>query len=353
MPRALITGAGGLIGSEAVRFFARQGFTVTGVDNDLRRYFFGDEASTRPVLDALATDVPEFTNYPIDIRDASAIEALFQTYSFDLVIHAAAQPSHDWAAHDPATDFAINATATLRLLESFRRHAPDGVFIFASTNKVYGDNPNLLPLVELETRWEIAPGHPYENGIDEAMSTDQCRHSVFGASKLAADVMVQEYGRYFGLKTCTLRAGCVSGPSHRGTEQHGFLSYLVKCLMTGHPYRIYGYKGKQVRDTLHVIDLVTACHEFYREPRCGEVYNLGGGRFSHCSLLEAISLAERISGKRAVVDYVNQNRVGDHIWYISDVAKFQSHYPRWDRRYDVTAIVQELIAANIIAGAMP
>jgi CDP-paratose 2-epimerase len=275
------------------------------------------------------------------------VEALFARLgtAVKVVIHTAAQPSHDWAARDPHTDFQVNALGTLNLLESTRRHCPDAVFIFTSTNKVYGDTPNGLPLIELETCYEIESSHPYHAGIDETMSIDQTKHSLFGASKAAADLLVQEYGRYFGMKTVCFRGGCLTGPAHAGTELHGFLAYLMKCTVNGLPYRVFGYKGKQVRDNIHSYDLVNAFWEFFKAPRCGEVYNIGGGRHSCCSMLQAIEACEKISGRKLNWEYVHANRMGDHIWWISSVAKFQSHYPEWRYRYDLEGLIGEIHGA--------
>jgi CDP-paratose 2-epimerase len=345
MKTVIITGAGGLIGSESVEFFSGKGFNVIGIDNDKRAYFFGKEASTRWNIEMLSKKFPNFKNHNIDIRDYEGILTLFKEYGsdIDLVIHTAAQPSHDWAAKEPITDFSINATGTLNLLEATRNLAPDAVFIFTSTNKVYGDTPNQLPLVELETRWEIDQDHPfYEEGIDESMSIDDSKHSLFGASKVAADVLTQEYGKYFGMKTATFRGGCLTGPNHSGAQLHGFLAYLMKCAITGDPYTIFGYKGKQVRDNIHSYDLVSMFWHFYNNPRSGEVYNAGGGRFSNCSMTEAISICEEISGKKVNHSYSETNRIGDHIWYISDLSKFRSHYPDWKQEYDITMIFDEL-----------
>lgn len=353
MSVAIITGSGGLIGSEAARFWAEKGFDVVGVDNDMRRYFFGDEATTRPHQESLAKRFKNFSAENLDIRDAAAMDALLAKYGKDvaIVIHTAAQPSHDWAAREPFTDFHVNATGTLNMLEATRRHAPDAVFIFTSTNKVYGDTPNRLPLVEKETRWEIDASHPYyERGINESMSIDHSTHSLFGASKVAADVMVQEYGKYFGMKTGLIRGGCLTGPRHAGAELHGFLAYLMKCAMTGRPYHIFGYKGKQVRDNIHSHDLINAFWHFFQTPRCGEAYNMGGSRFSNCSMMEAIALCEEICGRKVNTEYSETNRVGDHIWWISDVSKFRSHYPDWNLTKDVPATLREIHAYNIEHG---
>lgn len=347
---AIITGSGGLIGAEATRFFTGQGFHVVGIDNDMRREFFGEEASTAWAVEQLAASIDNYTHYSVDIRDFPRVEQIFKEYSADikLIVHTAAQPSHDWAARAPLTDFGVNACGTLNMLECTRLHCQDAVFIFTSTNKVYGDTPNFLPLVEQETRWEIAEGHAYQEGIAETMSIDQCTHSVFGASKVAADVMVQEYGRYFQMKTVCFRGGCLTGPGHSGAELHGFLAYLMKCCVIGRTYRIFGYKGKQVRDNIHSFDLIQAFYEFYKAPRIGEVYNIGGGRYSNCSMQEAIQLSEGICGKKMDTVYVDDNRTGDHIWWISGLQKFESHYPNWRITYDVPAILQEVYEANLV-----
>lgn len=341
----LVTGSAGLIGAETVRRFAREGFDVIGVDNDMRAKFFGDEASTKWSRERLQAELPAYRHHDVDIRDGAALDAVFSEYAGDiaLVVHTAAQPSHDWAAREPLTDFGVNAVGTLNMLEMTRKHCGNAPFIFTSTNKVYGDTPNTLPLVELERRWELEASHPYaEHGIDETMSIDQCKHSVFGASKVAADVMTQEYGRYFGMKTAVFRGGCLTGPGHSGTELHGFLSYLMKCCMTGREYRVFGYKGKQVRDNIHSSDLVNAFRHVFKAPRCGEVYNIGGSRHSNCSMMEAISLCEEIAGKKLNFTYLDENRSGDHIWWIGDVRKFQSHYPEWRYEYDIRRILEEI-----------
>lgn len=338
MSVALITGSGGLIGSASVRHFAPHFERIIGIDNDMRSVFFGPEASTRWNVDLVKEHVANYVHREVDIRDRAALEAIFREYgsSIDLVVHTAAQPSHDKAAQIPFLDFEVNASGTLNLLESTRQHCPEAVFIFTSTNKVYGDNPNHLPLVETETRWEVAQDHPYHaEGIDEHMSIDHTKHSLFGASKVAADVMVQEYGRYFGMKTGTFRGGCLTGPGHSGAQLHGFLSYLMKCAITRTPYTIFGYKGKQVRDNIHSDDLVTMFDTFYRAPRAGEVYNAGGGRFANCSMLEAIALCENITGNTMDVTLSNENRIGDHIWYVSDLRRFKAHYPGWTHRYGI------------------
>ena len=349
MSIAIITGSAGLVGSEAACFFAKLGMTVFGIDNDMRRHFFGEGASTSWNRQRLEAELGNaYRHYDIDIRDAEAMERIFRQHSgsIDLIIHAAAQPSHDWAARDPMTDFSINATGTLNLLEAARKNAPQAPFIFVSTNKVYGDTPNRLPLQELEKRWEIDPEHVYADGIREDMSIDHCLHSLFGASKVAADVLVQEYGRYFGLKTACFRGGCVTGPNHSGTELHGFLAYLMKCAISGAPYTVFGYRGKQVRDNIHSADLIRVFYHFFKAPRAGEVYNIGGGRFSNCSMLEAIDLSQEIANRDLNWSYSEQNRTGDHIWWISANDKFMQHYPSWQLEYDVSRILKEIYEAN-------
>lgn len=340
--KVLITGSAGLIGSESVKFFAEKDFEVIGIDNDMRAYFFGKEASTSWNRKLLEERYGNYKHYSLDIRNAEGLEKVFKEHKFDLIIHAAAQPSHDWAAKEPLTDFGVNALGTMYVLENFRKYSPEAVFIFTSTNKVYGDTPNTLPLVELDKRFELPKSHKYYKGIDESMSIDNSKHSIFGASKVAADVMVQEYGKYFGLKTTVFRGGCLTGPAHSGTKLHGFLAYLVKCIATGQKYSIFGYKGKQVRDNIHSFDLVNAFYNVYKSPRSGEVYNIGGSRHSNTSMLEAIEKIEKILGKKANIEYNDENRSGDHIWYISDVSKFKSHYPKWDYSYDNDGIIEEL-----------
>ena len=349
MSVAIVTGSAGLIGSEACKSLDKEGFTVVGVDNDMRAYFFGEEASTKSNNLQLQESLNNYTSRNVDIRDADAINALFAEFGSDvtLVVHTAAQPSHDWAAKEPLTDFTVNANGTLHLLEATRNYCPEAVFIFTSTNKVYGDTPNRLPLVELDTRWEIEESHAYSVGIDENMSIDHTKHSLFGASKVAADVLVQEYGRYFGMKTGVFRGGCLTGPAHAGAELHGFLAYLMKCIVEKNPYRIFGYKGKQVRDNIHCNDLVSAFLHFYKNPRCGEVYNIGGSRHSNCSMLEAIEIGEELSGNKLDYTYLKENRVGDHIWYISDVRKFQQHYPDWAYQYNQRDILEEIYKALV------
>ncbi|MGF1934218.1 MAG: NAD-dependent epimerase/dehydratase family protein [Nostoc sp. ChiQUE02] len=346
----LVTGSAGLIGSESVRFFCERGFTVVGIDNNMRQVFFGKDASTEWNRDRLLQEYgDQYIHYNVDIRDHEAISQIFKTYNKDisLIIHTAAQPSHDWAASAPYTDFTINANGTLVLLENTRQNCPEAVFIFCSTNKVYGDTPNLFPLVEQEQRWEIERRHPYYQGVDETMSIDNSKHSLFGASKVAADILVQEYGRYFNMKTACFRGGCLTGPSHSGTKLHGFLSYLMKCTIMGKNYQIFGYKGKQVRDNIHSYDLVNAFYHFYQAPRIAEVYNIGGSRFSNCSMLEAIQHCEAITEKKLNWSYVESNRIGDHIWWISDIQKFKSHYPSWEITYTIPDILKEIFAGNI------
>ncbi|MCC5847508.1 MAG: NAD-dependent epimerase/dehydratase family protein [Verrucomicrobia bacterium] len=348
MSVAVITGSAGLIGAEASRYFAGLGMEIVGIDNDMRAYFFGDTASNRRNRKLLQEELTGYGHHETDIRDAEAMEALFARYgqSISLVVHTAAQPSHDWAVQEPLTDFSVNANGTLNLLEATRKHCPEAVFIFTSTNKVYGDAPNRLPLVERETRWEIDPEHAYASGIPETMSIDQSLHSLFGASKVAADVLVQEYGRYFGMKTACFRGGCLTGPHHSGAQLHGFLAYLMKCAITDTPYTILGYKGKQVRDNIHCSDLIQAFDRFFSNPRIGEVYNIGGGRESNCSMMEAVTMAGEICGRKMRTTYQEENRVGDHIWYISDLSKFKSHYPQWTLEYDVRRILSEMYELN-------
>jgi CDP-paratose 2-epimerase len=345
VPVVVITGSAGLIGSEAVQYYCRKGWEVVGVDNDMRRVFFGAEASTRWMRDRLVRDYHNYKQHDVDVRDRAGIERLFEEYNRDiaLVLHAAAQPSHDWAARDPHVDFSVNAQGTLTLLEATRQFCPQAVFVFTSTNKVYGDRPNELPLVEQDTRWEIDGNHPYWDGIDETMSVDTTTHSLFGVSKTAADLMVQEYGRYFGMKTACFRGGCLTGPNHSGAQLHGFLAYLVRCVVENIPYTVFGYKGKQVRDNIHSTDYVAAVDAFYRAPRVGEVYNIGGGRFCSCSMVEAIALCEEITGKQLDWRYADANRTGDHIWWISNTRRFSTHFPEWTQQYDLRATLEQMV----------
>lgn len=316
----------------------------------MREVFFGPDASTSWSRKALESHISNYRHYDADIRDQQAIEAIFREYGSDikLVVHTAAQPSHDWAAKEPYTDFSVNANGTHVMLESTRQFCPEACFIFTSTNKVYGDTPNSLPLVEQDLRWEVDASHPFAvHGIDESMSIDQCKHSLFGVSKVAADILVQEYGRYFGMKTACFRGGCLTGPGHSGTELHGFLSYLMKCAITKKPYTVFGYKGKQVRDNIHSFDLINMFWHFYQNPRPGEVYNAGGSRHSNCSMLEAIADCEKLSGNSMNYTLADDNRNGDHIWYVSDIRKFQEHYPDWAYRYTLEDIMQQIHDAYV------
>ncbi|MFZ1701747.1 MAG: NAD-dependent epimerase/dehydratase family protein [Pyrinomonadaceae bacterium] len=349
MSVAIITGCSGLIGSEASRFFHSMGFDVVGIDNNMRQYFFGKDGSVDWNTTTLKQELSNFVYYREDIRDQEAIRKIFAHYgkSISVVIHAAAQPSHDWAAKEPLTDFSVNATGTLIMLEATREFCPDASFIFTSTNKVYGDTPNQLPLVELESRWEIDKSHPFfKHGIDESMSIDSSKHSVFGASKVAADIMTQEFGRYFGIKTGVFRGGCLTGPAHSGAMLHGFLAYLVKCVVYENHYTIFGYEGKQVRDNIHSNDLVRAFWHFCQNPKAGSVYNMGGTRYSNCSVLEAIEIAERAAGKSLKFTLSDQAREGDHIWWISDVRRFQQDYPEWQHEHDLKSIIREIVDAT-------
>jgi CDP-paratose 2-epimerase len=340
---AIVTGSCGLIGSESVSFFVEKGFDVIGIDNDMRAYFFGKEASTSWQREILIKKFGKnYIHYNLDIRNFEGISNIFKQIKPDIIIHTAAQPSHDWAAKEPFTDFTVNANGTLNLLEALRKFAPDAVFIYTSTNKVYGDTPNSLPLVELASRYEIEKNHRYHNGIDETMNIDDSLHSLFGASKAAADILVQEYGRYFNLKTVCFRGGCLTGPAHSGTMLHGFLSYLVRCAITGINYHIFGYKGKQVRDNIHSFDLVNTFYHFFLNPKIGVVYNMGGSRFSNCSVLEAMQIIEEISSKKVKYVYEEKARRGDHIWYISDVGKFQKDYPDWHYTRNIRQIIEEI-----------
>ena len=342
MTVAVITGAGGLIGSASAARFAGLGLDVVGIDNDMRATFFGPEASTAPNLHRLADELgSQFRHHAIDIRDAEALDKLFVDLAADIgvVIHCAAQPSHDWAAREPLTDFNVNAVGTLNMLEATRSHCPAAPFIFCSTNKVYGDTPNRLPLEEQELRYEIASDHTYAGGIREAMSIDHTLHSIFGVSKTAADLLVQEYGRYFGMPTVCFRGGTLTGPAHAATELHGFLGYVMRCTMTATKYTVYGYKGKQVRDAIHSSDVAGAFEAFFHAPRVAEVYNLGGGRHSNCSVLEAIALSEQIAGRSLEWAYDDTNRIGDHIWWIGDNGRFAADYPTWSLSYDIPTIL--------------
>lgn len=343
MKYILVTGSSGLIGSESVKFYCKKGYNVIGIDNDMRKRFFGDDASTEWNKKLLESAFPKnYQHLNIDIRDNKSIEDLFTNTKFDLIIHAAGQPSHDWAATDPFTDFTINANGTLILLENYRKFCPESIFIFVSTNKVYGDTPNLLPLIEKENRFDLDEDNHFYNGIDESMSIDNSKHSLFGVSKLSADILTQEYGKYFGLNTGVFRCGCVTGPAQSAIQLHGFLAYLVFSIITGKKYTIFGYKGKQVRDNIHSYDLVSAFNEFFKNPKKGEAYNIGGSRYSNISIKEAITEIERLTGKKANIEYTDKSRIGDHIWYISNVAKFKDHYPDWNYKYNTHQILKEL-----------
>jgi CDP-paratose 2-epimerase len=348
--KAIVTGSGGLIGSESVEFLVEQGFDVIGLENDMRAAFFGPDASTRPVSERLAERYADaFRWIELDIRDADGVDKVFADSARDLevIVHTAAQPSHDWAASDPQTDFTVNANGTLNLLEATRRRKPDATFVFCSTNKVYGDRPNFLPLEERDTRLELPEDHEYYDGIPTSMSIDDSMHSLFGVSKAAADLMVQEYGRYFGLPTVCFRGGCLTGPNHAGAELHGFLAYLMRCTVTGEPYTVFGYGAKQVRDNIHSADVVRAFAEFHRAPRTAAVYNLGGGRASNCSMLEAIQMCEQIAGRELNWELSDQARMGDHRWWISDLSEFQRDYPDWSLDYDVDAMLREIYERNV------
>jgi CDP-paratose 2-epimerase len=349
MAVAVVSGSGGLVGSESVRRLVETGWDVIGLENDLRAEFFGPEASTAEVSRELVERYPEFRWLEVDIRDAEAVDSAFASAPgrIELIVHTAAQPSHDWAAREPQTDFGVNANGTLNLLEATRRHAPDATFVFCSTNKVYGDTPNGLPLEEQETRLELPEGHRYYPGIDTTMSIDRSTHSLFGASKAAADLIVQEYGRYFELPTVCFRGGCLTGPQHAGAQLHGFLAYLMKCTVTGTPYTVFGYGGKQVRDNIHSADLVACFEAFHHAPRAGAVYNIGGGRESNCSMLEAIEACERIAGRELDWELSPENRVGDHRWWISDLTEFQRDYPDWRITYGIDEILREIHDQNV------
>ena len=348
MPRAVVTGTGGLIGSEVSRHLDRLGFEVVGIENNMRASFFGADASTEPVSEALIRDCESFRREWLDIRDAEGVSALFaSTPGIELVVHAAAQPSHDWAASDPQTDFAINANGTINLLEATRSSCPDASFVFLSTNKVYGDTPNHLPLIEAGDRLDLEPDHPWWNGIDTSMSIDRSTHSLFGVSKAAADLAVQEYGHYFGMPTVALRCGCLTGPSHAGARLHGFLAYLMMCTATGTPYTILGYDGLQVRDNLHSLDVARAVEAFHRNPRSGAVYNLGGGRGNSISMREAVRLCEQVSGRELDARYSDTARPGDHRWWISSLAEFQADYPDWSAAINLRQIVADIHDQNV------
>ena len=342
--KLLVTGSSGLIGSEVVAFFASRGEEVHGVDNNQRADFFGPGGDTRWNQHRLAKAFPSFHHHELDIRDRSSVLAFIEKLKPTAIVHTAAQPSHDLAASRPFDDFDVNAVGTLNLLEATRRSCITSPFVHMSTNKVYGDKPNTIRLKELETRWDY-DDPTYTNGITETFSIDASKHSLFGASKVAADIMVQEYGRYFGMKTCCLRGGCLTGPNHSGVELHGFLSYLVKCNLEGKTYNVYGYKGKQVRDNIHSLDVARFIAAFLEKPRSGEIYNLGGGRANSCSILEAFARVEKLTDKKMLSTYVDKNREGDHICYISDLAKMRSHYPSWDLTKSLDDIFSEIVQA--------
>jgi CDP-paratose 2-epimerase len=339
-----VTGSAGLIGSESVHKLRREGFKVVGIDNDMRSYFFGKEASTSWNQTRLTEQYgADYRHVDLDIRSYDKLEGLFQDISFDLIIHTAAQPSHDWAAKEPLTDFQVNALGTLNLLELTRKYTPEASFIFTSTNKVYGDNPNRLPFEEHNTRYELERNHIYWNGINENMSIDNCTHSIFGVSKTSADLLTQEYGRYFGLKTAVFRGGCLTGPMHSAAELHGFLAYLVKCIVGGKTYRIFGYKGKQVRDNIHANDLTDMFLKFHNNPKKNAVYNAGGGRANSISILEAIQKISDISGNKAKIEIEEKSRIGDHQWYVTDNSKFITDYPDWEITYSIDDLLLEMV----------
>lgn len=348
--KILVTGSNGLIGSEVVANFASEGHVVHGIDNNMRADFFGPAGDTRWNQKRLLERFPALTHHEIDIRDRASVLKCIEELKPDVIVHAAAQPSHDLAASRPFDDFDVNAVGTLNLLEATRRYIPDSIFIYLSTNKVYGDAPNEIKLVELEKRWDYADSM-YNDGISEEFRIDRSKHSIFGASKVAADIMVQEYGRYFGMKTCCLRGGCLTGPNHCGVELHGFLSYLVKVNLEGGVYRVYGYKGKQVRDNIHSSDVTRFIAAFVADPRCGEVYNLGGGRGNSCSILEAFDIVEGITGKKMCYEYVEKNREGDHICYISSLKKMKTHYPNWDITIPLQKIFEEIVEGWHLRGS--
>ena len=345
MSIVLITGSCGLVGSESTKFFCEKGFDVIGIDNNYRKFFFGTDGDTNWVKKKLLKKHKNYKHFNYNILNYSALEKIFNKYkkSIKLIIHAAAQPSHDLAKKIPLTDFKVNAFSTLNLLELTKIYCPESPFIFMSTNKVYGDNPNLLPLKENKTRWELNKKHKLYKGIDEQMSIDNCVHSLFGVSKSYADLAVQEYGKNVGLKTACFRAGCITGPTHSGAKLHGFLSYLVKSCVKKKSYTIIGYKGKQVRDNIHSSDLIQCFWNYFKKPRTGEAYNIGGGRMSNCSVLEALKIVEQLTNIPIIKKKIKQNRVGDHIWYISNTKKFKKHYPKWKQKYNNLKIIEELI----------
>ena len=345
MSTVIITGSSGLVGSEAVNFFSKKGFDVIGIDNNLRKFFFGKDGSTLWLKNKLLKTNKKFKNFSIDIRNFNNLDKIFKKYSKNivLIIHCAAQPSHDYGKSYPKIDFTVNATGTLNLLELTKKYSPDAPFIFMSTNKVYGDNPNKLRVIEKKTRWEVKKNEKYYKGIDEKFSIDDCTHSFFGVSKTYADLIVQEYGKNVGLKTVCFRAGCITGPNHSGAKLHGFLSYLVKVSINKRKYSLIGYKGKQVRDNIHSNDLINCFWEFYKKPKKGEIYNIGGGRYSNCSVIEALNLVEEMTNISIKRDYIKKPRIGDHIWYISNLSKFKKDYPNWKQKYNTKKILEEII----------
>jgi len=345
MSIAIITGSSGLIGSDAVNFFCEKGFDVIGIDNNFRKLFFGNEGSTLWIKNKNLRKNRRFKSHSVDIRNYNSLEKIFKNKKkrISIIIHCAAQPSHDYGKNFPILDFEVNAKGTLNLLELCKIHCPDAPFIFMSTNKVYGDNPNKLSVVEKNKRWELRSKDNNFRGIDENFSLDNCTHSFFGVSKTYADLIVQEYGKNVGLKTVSFRGGCITGPNHNGVKLHGFLSYLVKRCLTEKKYSLIGFKGKQVRDNLHSSDLVNCFWEFFKKPRYGEVYNIGGGRYSNCSILEALEIVENKTQINVKKEFIKKNRIGDHIWYISDTKKFRKHYPNWKQKYNTKKIIEELI----------
>ena len=349
MAIVLVTGSSGLVGSEAVNFFSDKGFDVVGIDNNLREFFFGKDGSTNWVTKRIKVQNKKFKNYNVDIRSYEKLNKIFQKYkkNIKLIIHCAAQPSHDYGKNFPIIDFNVNATGTLNLLELTKKYCPNSPFIFMSTNKVYGDNPNKLRIIEKSKRWELKKDNKYYKGINENFSIDNCTHSFFGVSKTYADLIVQEYGKNVGLKTVSFRGGCITGPNHSGAKLHGFLSYLVKISLSKKKYSLLGYKGKQVRDNLHSKDLINCFWEFFKKPTNGEIYNMGGGRYSNCSIIEALEMVEKIANIKIKKEIIKENRVGDHIWYISDTKKFKKDYPNWKQQYNTQKIIEELISNSI------
>tara|TARA_B000000532_G_C18870153_1_gene408077 strand:- start:876 stop:1943 length:1068 start_codon:yes stop_codon:yes gene_type:complete len=343
----LITGSDGLVGSESVLFFSKLGYSIIGIDNNSRKKFFGQEASILKRRNYLKKTVNNYYHFNVDIT-SNKIEEIFKSYGkeIDLIIHCAGQPSHDWAASNPKLDFNVNSYGTLNILENMRKYSYESTFIFTSTNKVYGDNPNKIEYIEKEFRYTPKNQKKYKYGINENFSLDNTVHSLFGVSKLSADMLVQEYGKYFDLRTVSFRGGCLTGSGHAGTKLHGFLSYLIKCIISNEEYTIFGYKGKQVRDNIHSSDLVNCFYEFYKNPKYGEVYNIGGGVESNCSMIEAIKIGEEISGKKLNYKISSENRIGDHIWYVSDLRKFKKHFPEWKITFSIEDIIEEIISNN-------